>query len=238
MTQSTAVSPVIRRSPVTRLDNDIQRDIVAELKWEASLRDDDIAVGIRDGIVTLGGFVDSYADKHKAERVVGRIKGVKAMANEIEVKLPAGSRRADPDIARAVVDALRWNVAVPRDAIRVKVEDGWVTLEGEVPWYYQKRAAEETVRYLTGVRGVSNLVTLKVEATPRDVKKRIKDALHRAVEVDADHMTVEIEGHRATLSGSVRSLAEIRDAERAARNAPGITEVVNRLEITRPYAAV
>ena len=223
---------------MTYLDNNIQKDIVAELKWEPSLRDDDIAIGVRDGIVTLGGFVDSYADKRKAEGVAARVKGVKAIANEIEVALPTVSKRTDPDIARAVLDALRWNVAVPRDAIRVKVEDGWVTLEGTVPWFYQKEAAEQTVRYLTGVRGVLNLVTLKVQPTPRDVKKRIKDTLHRGVEFDAEHITVEIEGNKAVLSGSVRSFAETKDAERAARNAPGITEVENRLGIIGAYAAV
>lgn len=219
-------------------DQDMQQDITAELKWDSSLRDDDIAVGVREGIVTLGGFVDSLADKGKAERVAARVKGVRAVVNEIEVKLPAWSQRADTDIARAVLDALRWNIAVPHEHIRVKVEDGWVTLEGEVPWYHQKEAAERSVRFLTGVRGVLNLVTLKAQPTPRDVKKRIKDALHRAVEFDAEHITVEVEGNRAVLQGSVRSFAELQDAERAARNAPGITEVVNRLGIIGGYAAV
>ena len=219
-------------------DQDMQKDITAELKWDSSLRDDDIAVGVREGIVTLGGFVDSLADKGKAERVAARVKGVRAVVNEIEVKLPTWSQRADPDIARAVLDALKWNIAVPHEHLRVKVEDGWVTLEGEVPWYHQKEAAERSVRFLTGVRGVLNLVTLKAQPTPRDVKKRIKDALHRAVEFDAEHITVEIEGNRAVLQGSVRSFAELQDAERAARNAPGITEVVNRLGIIGAYAAV
>ena len=219
-------------------DQDMQKDITAELKWDSSLRDDDIAVGVREGIVTLGGFVDSLADKGKAERVAARVKGVRAVVNEIEVKLPTWSQRADPDIARAVLDALKWNIAVPHEHLRVKVEDGWVTLEGEVPWYHQKEAAERSVRFLTGVRGVLNLVTLKAQPTPRDVKKRIKDALHRAVEFDAEHITVEVEGNRAVLQGSVRSFAELQDAERAARNAPGITEVVNRLGIIGAYAAV
>ncbi len=219
-------------------DQDMQKDITAELKWDSSLRDDDIAVGVREGIVTLGGFVDSLADKGKAERVAARVKGVRAVVNEIEVKLPTWSQRADPDIARAVLDALKWNIAVPHEHLRVKVEDGWVTLEGEVPWYHQKEAAERSVRFLTGVRGVLNLVTLKAQPTPRDVKKRIKDALHRAVEFDAEHITVEVEGNRAVLQGSVRSFAELQDAERAARNAPGITEVVNRLGVIGAYAAV
>lgn len=219
-------------------DSDIQKDITAELKWEPSLRNDDIAVGVRDGVATLGGFVDSFADKYKAERAASRIKGVKAIAIDISVKLPSGSERADPDIARAALDTLRWNISVPHDRIRVKMEKGWLTLEGEVDWHYQKDAAERAVRYLTGVKAVSNLITLHTQSTPRDVKKGIKDALHRGVEFDAERISVEIEGNRAILQGSVRSFAEMKDAERAARNAPGITEVDNRLSIVSAYATV
>jgi osmotically-inducible protein OsmY len=216
-------------------DRDIQRDIVHELNWEPSLRNDDIAVGVRDGVVTLAGFVDSYADKWTAERVAGRVKGVKAVANDIEVKLPMSSSRPDPEIARAALDALKWNVSVPHDRIKVKVEKGWLTLEGDVDWYYQKEAAERAVRYLTGVQGVSNLITVKARPTPTDVKQKIKDALQRGAEFDADRITVELEGNKAILRGTVRSYAEMRDAERAARNAPGITEVANRLTVD-PYA--
>jgi osmotically-inducible protein OsmY len=223
---------------MTYLDHDIQKDIVAELEWEPSLRNDDIAVGVRDGIVTLGGFVDSFADKSMAERVAGRVKGVRAIANELDVKLPLGSKRADTDIARAVLDALKWNISIPQEKVHVKVENGWVTLEGEVPRYHQRDATERTVRYLTGVRGVSNLITLQAQATPRDVRKRIKDALHRGVELDAEHITVDVEGNKAVLTGSVRSFAEMKDAERAARNAPGITDVANRLSIVGAYAPV
>jgi osmotically-inducible protein OsmY len=219
-------------------DKDIQKNITDELTWEPSLRNDDIAVGVREGIVTLGGFVDSYADKSKAERVAARVKGVKAVADELEVKLPTGSERADPALARAALDALQWNIAVPHDRIQVKLEKGWLTLEGQVDWYYQKQAAERAVRYLRGVRGVFNLITLSARTTPRDVKKRIKDALHRGVEFDAERITVEVEGSKAILEGTVRSYAEMKDAARAARNAPGITEVDNRLAITSAFASV
>jgi len=219
-------------------DKDIQKNITDELSWEPSLRNDDIAVGVREGVVTLGGFVDSYADKSKAERVAGRVKGVKAVADELEVKLPTGSERADPDLARAALDALQWNIAVPHERIQVKVEKGWLTLGGQVDWYYQKQAAERAVRYLRGVRGVFNLITLSARTTPRDVKKRIKDALHRGVEFDAERITVEVEGSKAILEGTVRSYAEMKDAARAARNAPGITEVDNRLAITDAFASV
>ena len=222
-----------------RTDMDIQKDVIAELRWEPSLRNDDIALGVRDGVVTLGGFVDSYADRWKAEQVASKVKGVKAIANEIEVKLPSGSSRPDPDVARAAVDALSWNISVPHDRIKVKVDKGWITLEGDVEWYYQKEAAERAVRYLTGVRGVTNLITLRTRVTSTDVKEKIKEALQRGAQFDAEHITVEVVGTKAILRGTVRSYAEMRDAERAARNAPGVTEVENRLTVDPSvYAAV
>lgn len=214
-----------------RTDSDIETDVVAELKWEPSLRGDDIAVAVRDGVVTLAGFANSYADKWKAEQVASKVKGVKAIANDIEVKLPSGSARPDPDIARAAVDALQWHVTVPQERIQVKVEKGWVTLEGNVDWYYQKEAAERAVRYLTGVKGVSNLIVVSAHPSRTDVKQKIKDSLQRWALFDADRITVDVDGHKATLRGTVRSYAELKDAERAARNAPGITEVENKLII-------
>jgi osmotically-inducible protein OsmY len=214
-----------------RKDSDIQKDVMAELQWEPSLQDDDIAVGVRDGVVTLAGSVSSYADKWTAERVASKVKGVKAIANTIEVKLPAGSARPDPDLAHAVLDALQWNISVPHDRIRVRVEKGWVTLEGDVDWYYQKDAAERAVRYLTGVKGVTNLIAVKVRTTPADVKQKIKDALARGAEFDAERISVEVDGNTAILRGTVRSYAEMKDAERAARNAPGIVKVENNLTV-------
>jgi osmotically-inducible protein OsmY len=212
-------------------DGDIQRDLVAELNAEPNLRNDDIAVGVRDGVVTLAGYVDSYADKWRAERVVSKIKGVKAVVNELEVRLPSGSQRNDQEIARAAVNAFQWNVLVPHDRIKVVVEDGWITLRGEVDWYYQKEEAERTVRNITGIKGVSNLITVAAVPTPSDVKQRITDALRRGAQFDAERITVEVVGHKAILKGTVRSYAEMQDAERAARKAPGITEVENRLTI-------
>lgn len=219
-------------------DSGIQKDITDELAWEPSLRDDDIAVGVRDGVVTLGGFVDSYAEKIKAERTAGRVRGVKAIANELQVKLLSPSERTDPDIARAALTSLTWNLQVPHDRIRVTVEKGWITLQGEVDRHYQRDAAERSVRFLIGVRGVTNLITLTVAASPKDLKRQIKAALHRAVDLDADRINVEVEGHKVTLTGSVRSYAELKDAERAAHNAPGITAVENRLAIISGLIAV
>jgi osmotically-inducible protein OsmY len=219
-----------------RTDHDIRQDILDELEWESSLRDDDIAVGVHGGVVTLGGFVDSFADKGKAEQVAGRIRGVRAVANEIEVKLPDDAHRSDTEIARAALSALQWHVTVPHERIRVKVEDGWLTLEGQVRSFAEKQAAEHAIRHLTGVRGVLNLITLEVQATPRDLRKRIKDALHRGVELDAEQITVEVVGSRAILEGTVRSYAELQDVEHAARKAPGIVDVENRLEVVAGFA--
>ena len=221
-----------------RKDSEIQKDVMAELQWEPSLQDDDIAVGVRDGVVTLAGSVSSYADKWTAERVASKVKGVKAIANTIEVKLPTSSTRPDPDIAHAALDALRWHISVPHDRIRVRVEKGWVTLEGDVDWHYQKEAAERAVRYLTGVKGVTSLIAVKARTTPTDVKQKIKDALQRGAEFDAERITVDVEGNKAILRGTVRSYAEMKDAERAARNAPGIVEVENKLTIDPDVYAV
>ena len=216
---------------LTRSDTDIQRDILAELKWDPSLRSEDVAISVRDGVVTLAGYVDSYWDKWQAERLVSQVRGVKGIANDIEVRLPSSSERPDPEIARAALDALRWNILVPHESIKVKVERGWVTLEGKVNWNYQREEAERAVRKLTGVSGVSNLISLNVRPAPSDVKKRIKDALELNAEFDAERITVEVDGDTVILKGTVRSYAEKRDAERAALNAPGVTKVENKITI-------
>jgi osmotically-inducible protein OsmY len=223
-----------------RTDTDIQRDVLEELKWDNSIDDDDVAIAVKDGIVTLAGYTRSYLDKWRAERIVSRVRGVKAVVNNIEVRLPTSSERPDPDIARAAVDALRWNISVPKDRVKVKVEKGWVTLEGDVDWYFQREAAERAVRYLVGVKGVTNLITVKSRPTPSDIKRKIKEALERGAEFDADRISVDVDGNTAILRGTVRSYAESRDAERAARNAPGITEVKNKLVVdpTISYASV
>ena len=221
-----------------RSDNDIQKDVIEELRYDPSLRNDDIAATVRDGVVTLAGFVESYVDKWRAERGVSKVKGVRAIANDLQVKLPTLSQRTDPDIARAALEALKWDVSVPDDRIQVKVENGWVTLEGDVDFYFQREAAERDVHRLTGVKGVTNLLTVKAQPAPADVRERIKEALQRGASFDAEHIQVEVEGHKAILRGTVRSYAEARDAERAALNAPGITEVENRLTIDpNVYAA-
>ncbi len=222
-----------------RTDNEIQRDIEDELRWDPSLSNDDIAVSVRDGVVTLAGYVKSYLDKWQAERVASRVKGVKAIANDLTVKLSSTSERPDPEIARAALDALKWNVSIPADRIQVRVDKGWVTLEGAVDWSFQRDAAERAVRSLIGVKGVTNLINVKAQPTPHDVKQKIKEALERNASLDADRITVHVEGNKAILKGTVRSYAERRDAERAARNAAGIAEVENDLTVDPSiYAAV
>lgn len=220
-----------------RGDNDIQRDVGLELRWEPRLQDLDLAVGVRDGVVTLAGFTPSYADKMTAENVASRVKDVRAIANEITVNLPQGAVVADPEIAREVMHALFWHTTVPDELLQVKVDDGWVRLEGEVDWYYQKEAAEKAVRVLRGVKGVTNLIAVKARPVPSDVKGRIKSSLHRGAAFDAEHIAVEVSGHTVILRGTVRSFAEKREAERAARNAPGVTTVDDRLSVD-PYALV
>lgn len=219
-------------------DEQIQREVEDELRYDPSLAEDDIAVTVRDGVVTLVGRVKSYLDKWRAERSASRVRGVRAIANDLDIRLPSTSNRADTDIARAAADALDWNIAVPKGRIKARVENGWVTLEGDVDWNFQKEAAERTVRSITGVKGVTSLITVRVRPTPSDLKKKISDALERGAEFDAERITVEVHGNKAILRGTVRSFAERRDAERAAYKAPGITEVENRLVVDPSVPAV
>jgi len=218
-----------------RTDNEIQLDVTQELKWDPRLQEDDIAVAVRGGVVTLGGYTKSYSDKVTAETLVSHIHGVQAVANDIAVRLPSASARPDPEIARAALHALTWHTSVPDDQLQLVVEAGWVKLTGQVDWYYQKEEAEHAIRVLQGVRGVTNLVTVKPRPTATDVKMKIAAALQRGVAFDAAHINVETVDHKATLTGAVRSFVEKRDAERAALNAQGVTEVDNRLTV-EPYA--
>src|ERR1700761_8911766 len=215
---------------MTRTDREIQTDVLAELRWDSSIQANEIGVAVKDGVVTLTGTVDTYLKKWKAEEAAHRVNGVAAVANDINVRILG--ERTDADIAAAAVHALKWNSSVPAEKIQVTVDKGWVTLNGEVEWQYQKEEAERAVRRLWGVKGVSNLIVVKPLASPTDLKKKIEDALVRSATVDANNITVEIQGTKAILKGKVRSWAEKQEAERTAWLAPGVTSVDDQIKVS------
>jgi osmotically-inducible protein OsmY len=213
-------------------DFDLQRNIMAELRWDPSINAAAIGVAVKDGIVTLTGNVDTYAQKVAAERTVQRVAGVYAVADELEVRIGGDLRRSDEDIARAAANALAWNTEVPNNVSAV-VRAGWLTLSGTVEWYFQKVAAERVVRFLAGVRGVTDLLLVEhpARAEPARIKADIEAALRRSAELDAGRIHVEAHGDVVVLKGTVRSWAEREDATRAAWNAPGVTMVDDELTL-------
>jgi osmotically-inducible protein OsmY len=218
-------------------DLELKANVESELKWEPSVNAAEVGVAVKDGIVTLTGHVQSYWQKIAAERAAGRVSGVRAVVNELEIRLPTSSQRTDEDIARAALNALSWSVSVPADRIKVKVSKGWITLEGNVEWQYQKAAAEKVVRDLVGVKGVVNLIEVKPRASTAEVKAAIEAALKRSAEVDASNIQVEADGDKVILRGTVRSWAEREEAERAAWRAAGVRSVDNRVTVAWMTAA-
>jgi osmotically-inducible protein OsmY len=214
---------------LNRSDIEMQKDVLAELRWDARLQPNEIGVIVKDGVVTLTGWVDSYFKKWYAEDAAHRVDGVRAVANDIQIKL--AGERTDADIARVALNALQWNAALPVDKISLTVSKGFVTLKGEVPWQYQKEEAERVVRHLRGVNGVINEIVVKPQVTPGEVKKKIEGALVRSATIDASRITVEVQGNKAILKGRVRAWAEREEAERAAWSAPGISSVENRITL-------
>src|SRR4051794_30219329 len=213
----------------TLTDEQIQREVLAELKWDSRLQPNEIGVAVKDGVVTLTGTVDSFIKKWAAENAAQRVRGVQAVANDIEVRLADDDRRDDSDIALAAARALEWDSLVPHGDVKVTVSKGWITLRGTVEWEYQRRAAERAVRRLPGVVGITNLVTVRPRSTPSDLKRKIEDALTRSAATDARSIEVTIDGDRVILDSTVRSWVEKHEAERVAWSAPGVTEVKNRI---------
>jgi osmotically-inducible protein OsmY len=215
-----------------RLDSDIKRDVEDELRWDPDIDATDIGVAVHNGIVTLAGFVRSYAQRTEAERDAKRVAGVVGVANDIEVRLPVLDQRPDPEIARDAASALKTELPFSSENIKVVVSDGWLTLEGAVEWHYARERAESSVKRVRGVKGVTNAITLKPKVQPREVRRKIEDALRRSAELDASRITVEANGDEVILRGTVKSWAERQEAERAAWAAPGVTRVENRITIS------
>ena len=212
-------------------DSQLQQAVLAELNWEPSVTAAHIGVSANAGVVTLTGHVDNYAAKHAAEAAVRRVKGVKAVAEEMEVHLPMDTKRGDEAIATAAIDRLAWDVSVPGGAIKVTVEKGWVTLAGQVDWWYQKDAAEQDVRRLWGVVGVSNQTTIRARVDTTNLSDDITHALHRSSFYAPDNVKVDATGGRVKLTGTVHSWQERQTAASTAWAAPGATSVQNELVV-------
>ena len=213
---------------------ELKQHVENALDWDPSIDASDVGVSVDEGVVTLRGNVGSYFEKVSAERIALRVYGVKAVANDLSVRLVSGYQRTDTEIARAAIAALEWNTVVPADRVTVTVTDGWVTLNGTLDYYHQSATAERAVRDLAGVKGVSNAILLQAPARPvipTDVVGRIEAAFLRSAEIDARRISVNAQDGKVILSGNVRSWAERREAERAAWAAPGVTQVDDRLTV-------
>ena len=214
-----------------KTDAQVQQDVLAELKWEPSVDAARIGVEVKDGIVTLAGHVDSYAEKWDAERASQRVAGVRALATEIDVALPGSSQRNDADIARSAESALQWTTFVPKDAIKIMVEGGWITLTGEVGWEYQRQSASAAVRYLMGVTGVSDQISIKPRANAVAVRSDIEAALKRHARADAQQVFVSVNEGDVTLTGEVASWSERDMARNSAWGTPGVHHVVDNMTV-------
>jgi osmotically-inducible protein OsmY len=213
-------------------DSEIERDVKDELTWDPDLYATDIAVSVKNGVVTLTGFAKSFSDKYEAEAAAKRVAGVVAVANDIEVRIPSVDERPDPEIARDAAAAIKSQLPISSEKIKAVVKNGWITLEGEVEWQYQRSTAENAVRRIKGVKGVINSIKLKPPTEPTEIKRKIQEAFRRNAEVDANRIVVEADGGTVTLKGTVRSWIEREEAERAAWAAPGVTKVIDQIVVS------
>lgn len=211
--------------------SELQRDVLAELSWEPSVDAAAIGVAVHEGVVTLSGHVRSYAEKRAAVNAARRVAGVQGVADDLVVKLPTTTTRDDTDIAEVLTRNLGWNALLPGGAVQATVNDGWVTLQGEVEWKYQRAEAEKSVAHIAGVKGVTNLIHIKPLVTPTGIAQQIHDAFRRHAETDADQIFAETAGGKVILRGKVRTWGEYEDAEWAAWSAPGVTQVENHLQV-------
>lgn len=213
-------------------DHKLKTDVLAELAWEPSVTADHIGVTAKDGVVTLTGHVNTFWQKHAAEKAAGRVQGVKALAEEIEIRLPLHFKRADDEIAAAALSRLSWESSIPKDAVKVKVEKGYVTLTGQVDWYYQIDSVAMMIRSLSGVTGVSNQLSIKVRPNTATISDDITHALHRSWLFDENNIQVTAEGGKVRLTGTVDSWSDLRKAASTAWAAPGTTSVQNDLRVS------
>lgn len=214
-----------------KTDAELQRDVIAELSWDPAVDATAIGVAVKDGVVTLTGHLNTFAEKHAAARAVRRMAGVKAIALEIDVKLAPDHRRSDTDIATSAEQALKWNTLIPANAVKLTVDQGWITLRGDVEWDYQRRAIEKAVRPLMGVVGISNEITLRAKPKLDNLHQKIEEALTRQAIREAKHIRIAVDGTTVTLTGQVHSWQEREAAQWVAWTAPGVRAVINELRV-------
>jgi osmotically-inducible protein OsmY len=218
-----------------KTDATLKIDVLAELKYDPSVKVTDIGVLVKDGTVTLNGYATSYGEKWEAVRAVKRVTGVKAIADDIEVKLPSSLQHNDGDIATAAAHQIDMSTSIPEGIVQATVRDGWITLEGNVEWWYQKNAAGQIVQHLAGVKGVSNFIEIAPKLNAAELETNIQSAFKRSAVLDAKHIRVETAGNKVILRGDVRNYQEREEAERVAWAAPGVLTVANHLEVKWPF---
>ncbi len=220
-----------------KTDNEIQKDVIEQLKWEPFLNSSQIGVAVKNGIVTLSGQVDTFSKKILAEKTTKKVSGVKAIAEDIQVGISPSYKKSDTEIAEAVLNALKWHTMIPQEKIKVSVEEGNVKLEGDVEWEYQRSQAKTAIESLVGVRFITNLISVKAKITPYEIQQKITTSFQRSANIDAGKINVEVVGSKVILKGKVRSFAEKEDAENAAWSAPGVIAVESKLAIEEPEYA-